>query len=358
METDITTSRQEPLPLVSVIIPVRNEATHIARTLRAILAQDYPSSRTEVIVVDGMSSDGTRDIVRSFQAKQPRIRLVDNPGKIAPTGLNAALRLVSGSIIIRIDGHCEPAPDYISRCTHHLRKGNIDGVGGPIDTIGDSFVAKVIAAAMSSPFGVGGSAFRTVKNRAMEVETIAFPAYTRRAIQKTGLYDEQLVRNQDDEYNYRLIKLGGTLLLSPDIRSRYFSRASLRSLWRQYFQYGFWKVRVMQKHPRQMRLRQFVPPTLVMTLIVLAVASAWPGPGRIAILAVIAAYLAALLLGSFCTSRHTGWSYLPIFPFVFATIHLSYGLGFIAGLLRFWNTWGDRQGKVPLFEPVPKADRE
>lgn len=357
MKVEDANLERDSLPLVSVIMPVRNEANYIAGALRSVFAQDYPRDRMEVIVADGISSDGTRDIVRSFQTRHQNIALIDNPGRIAPTGLNAALRAARGTIVIRIDGHCEPASDYLSQCVRHLQDSGVDGVGGPLHTIGESFVAGAIAAAMSSPFGVGGSAFRTVKDRAMRVDTIAFPAYTRCAIRKCGLYDEQLVRNQDDEYNYRLLKLGGTLLLSPDIQSRYYSRASLRSLWRQYFQYGFWKVRVMQKHPRQMRWRQFVPPTLVTVLTVSLLTAPWSGTGKAALLIVGGAYSAALLFGSLWTAHKAGWRYLALLPAVFATLHLSYGLGFVAGLFRFWNRWGDRMGKVPALE-ISKAGAE
>jgi len=350
MKNDFADSKHTATPFVSVIMPVRNEARYIDAALRSVIAQDYPHDRMEVIVADGMSSDGTRDVVRSFQDRHPNIVLIDNPDRIAPTGLNAALRAAKGSIIVRIDGHCQPAPDYVSCCVRHLEDESVDGVGGPIDTIGDSFVAEAIAAAMSSSFGVGGSAFRTVKDRAMHVETIAFPAYTRKAIREAGLYDEQLVRNQDDEYNYRMLELGGTLLLTPDVRSRYFSRASLRSLWRQYFQYGFWKVRVMQKHPRQMRWRQFVPPALVATLLVSLVVAPWSTLGRIALLTVAGTYLATLLIGALWTARKSGYRYFPLLPVVFGTLHLSYGCGFLAGLFKFWNRWSDRTGQVPSLD--------
>jgi len=350
MTTEPADRERAAMPLVSVVMPVRNEENYIEAALRSVLTQDYPGDRMEVIVADGMSNDGTRDVVRSFQAQYENVKLIENPGRIAPTGLNAALQVAKGSIIVRIDGHCEPAPDYVSRCVQHLQDENVDGVGGPIDTVGESFVAEAIAVAMSSSFGVGGSAFRTIKDRAMRVETIPFPAYTRQAIQKVGLYDEQLVRNQDDEYNYRLIKLGGTLLLTPDVRSRYFSRASLRSLWRQYFQYGFWKVRVMQKHPHQMRWRQFAPPALVATLIASLIAAAWAWPGRMALPLVVGMYLAALLFGTVWTAHKTGWKYAWLLPLVFGTLHLSYGCGFIVGLMKFWNRWSDRTGNVPSLE--------
>jgi succinoglycan biosynthesis protein ExoA len=248
-------------PFVTVIMPIRNEADFIARALQAVLKQDYPHEHMEILIADGMSTDSTRaEIARVVAEQHPQmpVTVLDNPGRIVPVGMNMALKLARGEIIVRVDGHCEIAPDYVSKCVEHLQRGaaeGIVGVGGPIETIGQNDMAQSIALGMSSGFGVGGSAFRTVKVDAMpnalHVDTIAFPAYTRAIIKRAGAYDEELVRNQDDEYNYRIRGLGGVLLLAPDVRSRYYSRGTLRSLWRQYYQYGYWKVRVMQKHPRQ-----------------------------------------------------------------------------------------------------------
>ena len=351
MTAEFTKSDGHSLPMVSVLMPVRNEGKFIVDALQAVLSQDYPADRMEVIVADGMSDDKTPDVVRALQAQHVNLVLIDNPGQIVPTGMNAALRIAKGEIIVRVDGHCEPAGDYVRQCVRYLEEEGVDGVGGPIETVGESFIAKAIAAAMSSRFGVGGSAFRTVKNRAMLVDTIAFPAYTREAIRNTGLYDEQLVRNQDDEYNYRLTALGGTLLLTPHIRSRYFSRASLRSLWKQYFQYGFWKVRVMQKHPRQMRWRQFVPPTFVAALTFSTILAGWTSWGRVSLAIVAGSYLAAVLVASVWIARRLGWRYLMPLPIIMAALHLSYGFGFLSGLVRFWRGWKDRAGQVPVLLP-------
>jgi cellulose synthase/poly-beta-1,6-N-acetylglucosamine synthase-like glycosyltransferase len=332
-------AQTKPRPFVSLIMPVRNEAAFIARGLSAVMAQDYPPERMEVIVVDGMSDDGTREVVRSFAEHHPNLRLLDNPGRIVSTGLNLALRQAAGEVIIRVDGHCEIAEDYVSRSVQCLEEEEADGVGGPIETIGDSRVARAIALAMSSRFGVGGSAFRTVKDRRMYVETVAFPAYTRRAIERAGLFDEELVRNQDDEYNYRLCKLGGRLLLVPEIRSRYYSRSSFRSLWRQYFQYGYWKVRVMQKHPRQMRLRQFAPPLFVLALIVALTVAPFSALGALALTLLLALYTLANFAASVLSLRNEEAGLLPLLLLAHPTLHLSYGAGFLVGLARFWNRW-------------------
>ena len=317
-------------------MPVRNEADFLAESLGAVLSQDYRSDRMEVLVADGMSTDGTRQIVADLAAQHPQhsVRVVDNPGRIVAKGLNAALDAAKGDVVVRIDGHCRIAHDYITRCVDHICRDDVDGVGGSINTIATTPVGQAIAAVMSSPFGVGGSAFRTVVDKTMLVDTVPFPAYTRRAIDIAGPFDEDLVRNQDDEYNYRLRKLGARILLASDVRSDYYSRTSLRSLWRQYYQYGFYKVRVMQKHVLQMQLRHFVPPAFVLFLIgglLLSPVSLWVQ--RVWLL-VLLTYALATLLASAATAKRTGcqpW----LLPVAFPILHLSYGSGFLAGLLVF-----------------------
>ncbi|MBP9500971.1 MAG: glycosyltransferase family 2 protein [Candidatus Promineofilum sp.] len=325
----------DSLPLVSVIMPVRDEAAYIEHSLGSVLTQDYPVDRLEILVVDGMSIDGTREYVTATQATRPNLRLLDNPQGIVSPGLNIGIAEARGDIIVRVDGHCEIAPDYVRRCVEHLLADDAEAVGGPIETIGETDEAQAIALAMSSWFGVGGSAFRTINDRPMLVETVAFPAYRRVTLERLGPFDEQLVRNQDDEYNYRLLKSGGRILLSPDIRSRYYSRGSLRKLWRQYYQYGFWKVRVMQKHPRQMRWRQFVPPAFVASMIGSSIMGLFLRPFRLLGALIAGLYLAANLLASLSLGREYGRGYIPRLLIIHPILHLSYGLGFLAGLFNF-----------------------
>lgn len=336
-------------PFVSVVMPIRNEARFIARSVGAVLAQDYPPERLELLVADGMSVDETRAIVNSLTTGDRRVRLIDNPGGIVATGLNAALREARGSVIVRVDGHCEIAPDYVSAAVRHLASTRAEGVGGPLETVGETYWARVIAAAMSSPFGVGNSAFRVSNRTAEAVDTVAFPAYTRAVIDRAGAFDEELVRNQDDEYNYRLRKMGVTLLLASDVRARYYSRSSVRSLWRQYFQYGYWKVRVLQKHPLQMRARQFAPASLVTALLASAVAApVWPLAGA-GFAAIGLAYVAANLAAAWIVNRRVGRSVLAL-SLAFATLHLAYGTGFLVGLVRFAGRW--REAPLPSTLPA------
>jgi GT2 family glycosyltransferase len=220
-----------------------------------------------------------------------------------------------------------------------------------MDTICETPEASAIALAMSSPFGVGGAAFRTGVTERRYVDTVAFGAYTREAITATGLFDEALVRNQDDEYNYRLRKLGGRILLAPEIRSRYYSRSSLASLWRQYFQYGYYKVRVMQKHSRQMRLRQFAPPALVLGLAVALAFAPFLTIGKLSLALIAGGYLIASLLATavlWSKAESRAVRLAATLPLCFVILHIAYGSGFWLGLVRFWNQWEGRRSAAVL----------
>jgi succinoglycan biosynthesis protein ExoA len=345
------------LPFVSVIMPVRNEAALIERSVTAVASQDYPHDLMEILIADGMSEDGTRDRVTLLQQRHSNLKLIDNPAKIVATALNAALRLAKGEVIARVDGHCEVAPDYLRRCVLHLLHDEVAVVGGPVETIGESLTARAIATAMSSRFGVGGSAFRVANSGTQFTDTVAFPVYTRSVLDRGGPFDEELVRNQDDEYNYRLRKLGVKILLASDVRSRYYSRATLAKLGSQYFQYGYWKVRVMQKHPRQMQLRQFVPPLFVFAVLGgLLMTPILPLMGYVTGL-IATLYAVAVIACSIYSAQRSKWQTLPLLPIAFAILHWAYGLGFLFGLVKFWNRWGELKNRAQPVPPIPELDK-
>ena len=336
-------------PIISVVIPCRNEARYIRATIESVLRQSSALKDMEIIVIDGMSTDATREIVGSIQIQNPNVCLLENPRQIVSTALNIGLRRARGDIIILVGGHCELKTDYIAQCVNTLQcREDVAVVGGMIESVGASVIAKAIAVGMSSPFGVGGVAFRTGKQEEALVDTVVFGAYRRDAIEEAGLFDEELVRDQDDEYNYRIRKMGGKILFVPSIRARYYSRGTLQSLWCQYFQYGFWKVRVLQKHQRQMKQRQFVPPVFVLALVLGLLASFFSFWGLLALGLVAGSYLLANLGASIWTASKRGWSALPLLPPIFAILHLSYGLGFLVGLVKFRDRWGDKTSKVPV----------
>jgi glycosyltransferase involved in cell wall biosynthesis len=325
----------EALPFVSIIMPIRNEADFIERAIKSVLNQDWPAEKMEILVVDGMSDDGTKEIVKKLYQKDSRIKMLDNPRRIVPTAMNIGLRAAHGDIFIRIDGHAEVASDFVRESVQCLREHPQAWVaGGHIETVADNYIGQVIASAMRSPIGVGNSRFRLGEYEGW-VDTLAFGTHHKWIVDKIGYFDEELVRNQDDEFNLRIILAGGKIWMSKSIKSRYFSRGSLRKLWRQYFQYGFWRIRTLQKHKRPATLRQLVPLLFALSMLMLGLAGLswrlfWILLGIEAVL-----YAAALLVGAFDVGRKNGWQYAPLAPVVFIILHFGYGLGSLWGILRF-----------------------
>jgi succinoglycan biosynthesis protein ExoA len=330
------------LPVVSIIVPIRNESRYIERCIDAILAQDYPSNKVEILIVDGMSSDDTRDVIGRYLRANGNLTILDNPGLIVPKGMNIALGRVKGEIIIRVDGHCEIAADYVSKCVSYLNNSSIAGVGGPMESIGETALSGTIALAMSSRFGVGNSAFRTTSGKSMFVDTIPFAAYPRTIIGQVGLYDEELIRNQDDEYNYRIRQAGGRLLLAADIHSKYYSRGDFTKLWKQFYQYGFYKIRVLQKHPRQMSLRQFIPVVLVLAIFISSLLTALTSWGYLSLISLLLTYLCVSVITAISIKQRSPKTSILDLVLAFSIIHVAYGLGFLIGGFHFWNRWRDK----------------
>lgn len=326
---------QRELPFVSIVMPIRNEADFIERTVNSILKNDYPTEKIEILVADGCSDDGTGDIVSSMSQKDPRIQLLHNTGKIVSTGLNMGLRVCKGDIFIRIDGHCEIPTDFISKSVKCLLEHpQAWVVGGYWKTISSGYIGKVIAAATQSPIGVGNARHR-LGNFDGWVDTVPYGAHHRWVLDKVGNFDEQLVRNQDDEFNMRINLAGGKIWIASDICSTYYSRSSLKKLWRQYFQYGFWRIRTMQKHGKPATLRQVAPVGFVLTLIVFAVAGVWLKMFWWLLGVELMLYILGITYGSFDVARQAGWKCALLAPVVFAFLHFGYGLGSLWGFVRF-----------------------
>jgi glycosyltransferase involved in cell wall biosynthesis len=217
---------------------VRNEEKHIRACLENIFNQKEVPAPYEVIVADGISTDGTREIIFEMQSTNPNLILIDNPGVIVPTGLNQAIRIAKGNIIVRVDGHTKIAPDYVKSCIELLNTTRAENVGGRMVAIGRTAFGRAVAVATSTPFGVGGSRFH-YSEKEEEVDSVYLGAWPKDVFLKIGLFDEEMVRDQDDEFNYRLREHGGKIILSPSIKSEYTVRSTPKTLWKQYFQYGF-----------------------------------------------------------------------------------------------------------------------
>ncbi len=325
-------------PFVTVIVPMYNEVAHIGQCLDSLLRSDYPRSYLEVLVVDGGSHDGSQNIAMALAEEAGLIRVLDNPRRITAAGVNIGLNEAAGEVIILLSAHGYVASDFVHQSVHYLTHTDASCVGGPIQSVADSFVGKTIALAMSSPFGVGNALFR-YSRREQYVDTVAFGAYRRKVFHKVGLFDEDMVYNEDDEFNSRLRERGGKILLTPAIKSYYHIRSTLRQLWQQYYRYGLGKVRVIQRHPHVAMTRQFVPFFFVASLLVSGLLGLLdPMWWRLG-LVVLGSYVATSLLFSLYIASKSGWRYLPLLPVTFACLHLSYGLGFWVGLLRLaWAT--------------------
>jgi succinoglycan biosynthesis protein ExoA len=322
------------VPFVSVIVPCRNEAAFIERCLESILASDYPAARMEIVVADGMSVDATRHLLDVLAAREPRLRVIDNPERITPVGLNRAIAASSGEILVRFDGHAVMPRDYLRRCVELLDSSNADNAGGAIRTVaqGGGLFSGPIAAALGSRFGVGNSVFRTTSGDAgpRAADTVFGGCWRRELFSRIGGFNERLARGQDLEFNLRLQRAGGTIMLDPSIVCDYYARTGLASFWRHNFSNGLWAVlpfaltEIVPVRPRHLIPLGFVT--------ALAASLLLPFPWSIAI---PAAYASINLAASAQVAlAHRRLIYLALMPVAFASLHLAYGLGSAWGCLR------------------------
>jgi glycosyltransferase involved in cell wall biosynthesis len=337
MESAVTESalgRLLSLPFVSVIVPVRNEERYIGGCLRSLAAQDYPRDRFEVLVVDGDSTDGSCRVAEDVARETGlAVRLLSNPRRSTPCGLNAGIAQARGEVIARVDAHAEVDSRFLSESVSALTESGADVVGGPIRSVGDGLVGGAIALAMSAPFGVGNAAFRYSREE-QYTDTVAFPTYRRSVFDRLGPFAEDLEWGEDDEFHYRLGDAGGRILLTPRIASTYFTRSSLGALARQYFRYGRVKMEVLRRHPRRTRLRQLVPGAFVLGLAATGALATMRGPFVLPLAAVAGAYGLASLAASLRAAGRENWRCLTVLPAAFACLHVSYGLGSLVGLAR------------------------
>jgi glycosyltransferase involved in cell wall biosynthesis len=319
-------------------MPVRNEVDHIERSLGAVLAQDYPPDKVEILVIDAMSTDGTRETVLRLKAGRSALHLLDNPRKSAPSALNIGIRASMGEVVLRVDGHTIIEPDYIRQCIAVLHRTGASNVGGSMRAEGLTEFGKAVAVVTSSRFGIGGAKFHYLKEEAI-VDTVYMGAWPRSVFEQIGLFDEEMVRNQDDEFNFRLRAKGGKIVLSPSIRSMYFNRSTPIDLMKQYFQYGFWKIRVLQKHPRQMRIYHFAPLGLVFGLFLSLNASIFAHKYLVVFASLLVLYAGAGLASVAGLSGLSGLRQRLSAMSAAPMMHLSYGSGFLIGAIWFAYKW-------------------
>ncbi|MDF0677252.1 MAG: glycosyltransferase family 2 protein [Nitrospira sp.] len=323
------------IPILSVIIPCRNERRHIEVCVRSILAQVRPSGGMEVIVADGLSDDGTREILQRLAKEHPELRVVDNPRRVTPCAMNVGIREARGQYIAILGAHCDYAADYLRTCVELLNEHpEVSCAGGPIISAGRSLFGQAVAVAMSHPAGIGNARHRH-PNFEGYAEGACYPVFRKEVFEKIGLYDEMLLRNQDDELNFRLTKHGGMVFLSPRARATYFVRETVTSLFRQYFEYGYWRVAVIRKHRMPASFRHLVPLIFLIGLIAsFTLALIVPGGWRLLMLAGPCVYTLILCGVGLRLSYRAGWKVGALFPVAAATMHIAYAIGFMWGLIK------------------------
>ncbi|MCZ4409795.1 glycosyltransferase family 2 protein [Cryomorphaceae bacterium 1068] len=325
------------LKFVSIIIPCRNEVNFIQGVLNSISAQDYPKDSLEIIVADGMSDDGTRDKLRELSSSYPNLKVIDNPNRVTPDALNLAIEASKGEVIVRLDAHSNYPSNYISRLVTELFRLDAENVGGVwITTPANSgTVATAIALATSHPLGIGNASYRLENPEITEVDTVPFGCFKRSIFDQIGLFDTDLIRNQDDEFNGRIIKNGGKIFLVPDVEIEYYARATFGTMVKMFYQYGLFKPLVNIKLGHPATLRQFAPPIFTLGLLCLPIALLldW------LFLIWSTIYTIYFWINAFVSSK-IAWrekrsGLAPRLFLAFFLIHFSYGWGYLKGIFKF-----------------------
>ena len=323
--------------MVSIICPIYNEEKYIAQCINSILAQDYPQEDLEILFVDGMSSDRTREIVAQYTQQYPHIQLLDNPQRTVPYAMNIGVESSIGDIIIRLDAHAVYPSDYFSKLVKGLQQHQADNVGAQCRTlpVNKSTTAIAIAEVLGSSFGVGNSMFRIGITQDMETDTVPFGCFRREVFEKVGLYDTELIRNQDDELNARIINNGGKIVLLADVTFDYYARDSFAKLFKMYYQYGLYKPLVNKKLGSPATLRQFIPPMFVIGLVLGATLSIFlPIVGLLYGIVLLLYIIAGMMIGFKQAKKHQSLALILAMPFTFFILHLSYGIGYIHGIIK------------------------
>src|SRR5215813_11691481 len=330
---------------VTIAMPAYNEERYIEACIASVQAQDYPAELIEIVVADGRSTDRTREILATLAAVDPRIAVIDNPQRLQAAGLNQIAKRAQGDVIVRMDVHCEYAPDYVRRCVETLEATGADNVGGAQRAKAKTPFQRALCAALESPLGVGGAKYRSADAEGF-VDTVFLGTFRRKVFETVGLWDPRAITNEDAELNQRILDSGGQIYLSPDIVVHYFPRESFRSLARQYYKYGRGRARTLLKLGSFPTLRPLAPFAMVVgATALLAVPPLWPiAPWA------FAGYALATGAEAIRVGAKLGPAAIPTVWAIFPTLHLSHGIGFAAGLLRYlrkpdWPAEPDRVAK-------------
>jgi glycosyltransferase involved in cell wall biosynthesis len=323
------------LPDVTIVVPCRDERQHVAECLDSIVACDYPKDALEVLVVDGMSEDGTADVLDAYARRFPFVHVLKNPARTTPCALNVGIRAARGKVVVRMDAHSVFPATYVSDGVACLRETGADLAGGPVTTRpgAETIVGRAVAYVTSHPFGVGNSRFRT-SSADGDVDTVPFGAFRRDTFDRFGLFDERLARNQDNELCSRIRSGGGRIYMTARMRADYYNQATARGLFRQAFRAGMWNVETLRANPRAFKARHFAPFAFLSALAALGPALAlWPAAGHL-LLAGVGLYAAIAVAVAVHAAPRVGVRVALLLPALFFGYHASYGAGTWYGLLR------------------------
>lgn len=321
--------------IVSVVMPIYNEEQYIEKCVDSLLLQDYPIDKMEWIFVDGCSTDKTVEILSGYQDKYPSlIKVYNNPNKIVPYAMNIGIAASKGKYIVRLDAHADYATDYISKCIYYLENTDAENVGGVAETKANGYMGNAIAKMLSSKFGVGNSQFRT-NGESGYVDTVPFGAFKREVFSKYGGYDERLVRNQDNEMNFRIRKNGGKIYLSNDIHLSYYCRDSIKGISAMARKNGMWNIITMKLCPGSMGLRHFIPFAFVLSIIGLAILSFVHSLFAVLLCAEISLYL--LLDIVFSIKQAETIKEFFTLTVLFPIFHVAYGFGSMIGITKLFS---------------------
>jgi len=330
-------------PRVTIAMPAYNEEKFIEACIASVQAQDYPAELIEILVADGRSTDKTRDILARLAAADPRIRVIDNPQRLQAAALGLIVKQATGDVIVRMDVHCEYAPDYVRKCVEVLERTGADNVGGAQRAKAKSFFQKALCAALDSPFGTGGVKYRSADAEGF-VDTVFLGAFRRKIFESIGLWDPGAITNEDAELNQRILDSGGQIYLSRDIVVHYFPRDSFKTLAKQYFKYGRGRARTLLKLGSFRTLRPALP--FLMTsgaAAMVALPPLWPlAP------AAFATYALATGAEAVRVGTKLGAAAIPLVWAMFPVLHVSHGIGFAAGLLQYSRKpdWPDEPERI------------
>ncbi|WP_405321312.1 glycosyltransferase family 2 protein [Frisingicoccus sp.] len=331
IRTDSTT------PFVSVVIPVRNEYNYIRSCLDSILRQDYPKNRLEILLAVAPSDDGTEEIIMEYQKKYDYIHMLTNEKSTISHGVNMGIHAAKGEYIVRLDAHTEFAPDYISKCIEYLLKTGADNVGGPTKVKGKTPIQRAVAAAYYSSFALGGGK-QHIKDYEGYSDTVSFGAFKKSTAEAVNCFDEELILNEDDDFNFKISEMGGKIFITPKIRSFYYPRDSYKGLVKQYFGYGLWKVAVIKKHKKPARISHLIPMLFVLFLIPGGLISLFSKRARKLYLSIIGLYFGLDIAASFSLKEVDDQDGIMLrfrLILIHFLLHISYGCGFLAGIYKF-----------------------